>query len=238
MRVFVTFRPGETGMHVVGATLVGCAASMGGGTINNIIMGTTAGGVYWIRDVSYLLVAVCASVLTFYSWPYVELELARQEMNFNEILPNDSSTVTLLQFKVALEKNPAFEQRVRRAIAEELFDGSDLADAEPEDIFAWLDLDGTGELNRDELLVLARRQADESFLVFAVESVALGAFAVHIFAASTSKILCLECGMPDQCHAGLWCPVCRSQRPSPGRLHRRRCRHRVRRHLPGHPLST
>lgn len=238
MRVLVTFCLGETGMHVVGAALVGCAASMGGGTINNIIMGTTAGGVYWIRDVSYLLVAVCASVLTFYSWPYVELELARREMNFNEILPNDASTVTLLQFKLALEKNPAFEQRVRRAIAEELFDGSDMADAAPEDIFAWLDFDGTGELNRDELLVLARRQADESFLVFAVESVALGAFAVDTYAASISKISCCEGEMLDECHAGLWRTVCRSQRPSPSCLYRRRSRHRFRRHLPGHPLSA
>jgi len=167
-----TLIAGETGMHVVGAAMVGCAASMGGGTINNVITGATAGGVYWIRDPSYLLVAVLASVLTFYSWPSLELELARREME--DVLPA-TSAVSLAEFESALHEHPDFDRRLRRAVRDEL--GADAVSAAA-DLFALLDADADGHLPRDELLVLARRHADESLLVFAVESVALGAFSV------------------------------------------------------------
>lgn len=172
-----TLIAGETGMHVVGAAIVGSMSSMGGGTLLNVVMGTTAGGVYWIRDTRFLLVAVVASVLTFYSWPWIELELARREMNFDDFLPPEShQKITFPQFELALTKNPAFDQRLRTAVAKELsLDANDLS---PREIFLWLDTEASGYLDRDELLVLARRQADESVLVFAVESVALGAFAV------------------------------------------------------------
>ncbi|KAJ8600415.1 hypothetical protein CTAYLR_001462 [Chrysophaeum taylorii] len=165
-----TLVAGEAGMHVVGASLVGCAASMGGGTINNIIMGSTAGGVFWIREPTYLLIAVCASVITFYSWPSIELELAKREMHFD--FPPE--TLAFPQFKAALDANPAFEQRLRRAVADQR--GGD--DPSPRQIFDWLDSNADGALQRDELLVFARRHSNDSLLVFAVESLALGTFAV------------------------------------------------------------
>lgn len=160
-----TLVAGETGMHVVGCVLVGCATSMGGGTINNILFGTTAGGVYWIRDPRYLLVAVVSSVVTFYSWPHLELELARREM---DDLPSGAA-MSRDEFRVAVVSNPAFEERVRRAVG---------GVGDVDEIFSRLDREGSGQLRRDEVLVIARRFATDSPLVFAVESVALGAFAV------------------------------------------------------------
>ena len=70
---------GQAGMHVVGCTLVGCAAGMGGGTLNNVTIGRTP--VFWQRDPRFLLVAVLASVATFYLWPEYEAWAvrARQE---------------------------------------------------------------------------------------------------------------------------------------------------------------
>ena len=38
---------GQAGMNVVGCTLVGCIAAMGGGTVNNLLTGSSTGGVFW-----------------------------------------------------------------------------------------------------------------------------------------------------------------------------------------------
>ena len=69
---------GQAGMHVVGCTLVGCVAGMGGGTLNNVMIGRTP--VFWQRDSRFLLVAVLASVATFYLWPEYEAWAARREL--------------------------------------------------------------------------------------------------------------------------------------------------------------
>jgi uncharacterized membrane protein YeiH len=57
-------------MHIVGATLVGCATALGGGTINNIVTGVTPVG--WVRDPTFLVLTVGASVVGFYLWPLME----------------------------------------------------------------------------------------------------------------------------------------------------------------------
>jgi uncharacterized membrane protein YeiH len=61
---------GEAGMHIVGATLVGCATALGGGTINNIVTGVTPVG--WVRDPTFLILTVGASAVGFYLWPLME----------------------------------------------------------------------------------------------------------------------------------------------------------------------
>ncbi|EOD22495.1 hypothetical protein EMIHUDRAFT_240270 [Emiliania huxleyi CCMP1516] len=54
---------GQAGMNVVGCTLVGCIAAMGGGTVNNLITGVTP--VFWLRDPRFLLAAASSSIATF-----------------------------------------------------------------------------------------------------------------------------------------------------------------------------
>eukprot|EP00966_Prymnesium_polylepis_P068739 1596610-Prymnesium_polylepis.1 len=61
---------GDAGMNIVGCTLVGCAAAMGGGTLNNLMIGRTP--VFWMRDPRFLIAAVVSSVATFYLWPKYE----------------------------------------------------------------------------------------------------------------------------------------------------------------------
>ena len=58
----------EAGMNIVGCTLVGCIAAMGGGTVNGWLYGAKDGA-FWCRDPSFLMVAIAASVFTFYAWP-------------------------------------------------------------------------------------------------------------------------------------------------------------------------
>ena len=61
---------GEAGMHWAGATVVGCVTGLGGGTINNVMMGSTPVG--WMRDPPILLSAVAAALAGFYLWPLAE----------------------------------------------------------------------------------------------------------------------------------------------------------------------
>ncbi len=45
-------------------------AAMGGGTVNNLLYGLRHGeAVFWVRDPSFLLVALGAAVVTFFAWP-------------------------------------------------------------------------------------------------------------------------------------------------------------------------
>mmetsp|Transcript_29640 Transcript_29640/g.40224 ORF Transcript_29640/g.40224 Transcript_29640/m.40224 type:complete len:467 (-) Transcript_29640:446-1846(-) len=67
----------EAGMNVVGSIFVGCAAGLGGGTVNNIIMGSVP--VSWIRDPRWLACVIATSLATFYIWPVVEDTLVKRE---------------------------------------------------------------------------------------------------------------------------------------------------------------
>ena len=58
---------GEAGMHVLGATLVGCVTAMGGGTLNGMMMGATPVG--WMVQPLPLILSVLAGVTTFYGLP-------------------------------------------------------------------------------------------------------------------------------------------------------------------------
>jgi len=72
---------GEAGMHVVGACVVGCISGLGGGTLNNLMVGVTPVG--WMRDVSFLALALAASLAGFYLFPLVGL-LAEEEEQMPE----------------------------------------------------------------------------------------------------------------------------------------------------------
>ena len=66
---------GDTGMNIVGCTLVGCVAAIRGGSLNAVMYGAASPllgqpGVRWVAFPSYLLVAISASILTFFGWPY------------------------------------------------------------------------------------------------------------------------------------------------------------------------
>lgn len=60
----------EAEMHVVGATLVGCITGLGGGTINNVMTGVTPVG--WMREPSFLVGCITASLVGFYVVPLID----------------------------------------------------------------------------------------------------------------------------------------------------------------------
>ena len=75
---------GEAGMHVIGATWVGCVAGMGGGTLNELLFGGGKGGVFWMRDPRFFATAVGASLATFTLWPRAERALADHHLRVLE----------------------------------------------------------------------------------------------------------------------------------------------------------
>jgi len=83
---------GEAGMHVVGAVIVGSVASLGGGTVNQVMIGATPVG--WMRDSRLLGLAIGASLLGFYAWPLVELWLQEPTASHE---PDESRSILRLE---------------------------------------------------------------------------------------------------------------------------------------------
>jgi len=61
---------GEAGMHAVGATIVGCVTSLGGGTFNQLVTGSRPVG--WVKDPSFLAITCASALVGFYVWPFLE----------------------------------------------------------------------------------------------------------------------------------------------------------------------
>ena len=61
---------GKRGLDLLGCIVVGCITAMGGGTIRGALVGIEgAHPVFWIAEPEYLIVALLASVFTFFFWP-------------------------------------------------------------------------------------------------------------------------------------------------------------------------
>jgi uncharacterized membrane protein YeiH len=60
----------EAGFHVFGAILTGCVTALGGGTINGLVTGATP--VAWVRNPTFLMITISASLVGFYLWPLAE----------------------------------------------------------------------------------------------------------------------------------------------------------------------
>mmetsp|Transcript_21828 Transcript_21828/g.33583 ORF Transcript_21828/g.33583 Transcript_21828/m.33583 type:complete len:565 (+) Transcript_21828:87-1781(+) len=193
---------GQAGMNVVGATLVGCVASTGGGTLNNCMTGNTRGGVFWMRNEYFLMIALASSILTFYLWPIFEQEKARQEFETlqicaaktaqeiisdhiqNDTFPQErSDVVTLAQFESALQADPVLATRLFKAVKSQL-EPEIVAAMEaapvlaPALIFEWLDRDNEGVLRQHELQLVARLSVMSSPVLYVLETLALGAVAI------------------------------------------------------------
>lgn len=145
---------GESGMHVVGSTLVGCITALGGGTINNVMVGSTPVG--WMKDPSYLASAIAASLLGFYLMPLAERMLESRDATATLLESRDDATAaTPAQgMPSVLESRDATPARLK-------LEGANAQ--------GMLDTTGT-------YAPLANREP--SVLRYSLESVALGALAV------------------------------------------------------------
>lgn len=182
---------GQAGMNVVGAVLVGCVASMGGGTLNNLMTGNTRGGVFWMRNPSFLVVSIWVSLATFYLWPEYEEWRAQREFEELRAAAGISSAASLNadEFCRALEASPRLADHLSLAVLPRLETEAHAAiQAAPSLkaplLFEWLsscrtDADsGEPSFSAAELRAVARLSIMDSPLVFGLETTALGAVAV------------------------------------------------------------
>lgn len=192
---------GQAGMNVVGAVLVGCVASVGGGTLNNMMTGNTRGGVFWMRDPRFLVIAIWSSLATFYLWPEYEewqsyrhfQELVSAAGRNNDICAMDKG-LRPEEFERAFEASPQLAERITHAVRPQL-DAETIAaiDAAPKLasrlVFEWLTSsrlpprssdtsDDPPTLTPAELRMVARLLVMDSPLLFGLETAALGAVAV------------------------------------------------------------
>lgn len=170
---------GDAGMNVVGCTLVGCIAAMGGGTLNNVLYGSSStllgrSGVFWVQTPSKLAGAIAASVITFFMWPlYCERSSAHylDDVVGKENLNSDGS-VGVAAFCTACKKDTEFLQHVRSSLP------PDLQQAEPAELFHHIDTDGSGDIDQYELKELVQRNFDNSPIIYAIDTAALASLAV------------------------------------------------------------
>lgn len=170
---------GDAGMNVVGCTLVGCIAAMGGGTLNNILYGSSStllgrSGVFWVQTPSKLAGAIAASVITFFLWPlYCERSSAHYLKNvIGEENLNENGKVGMSAFCDACKKDPEFLQHVRASVPE------DAQKADPSELFHHIDTDGSGDIDQFELKELVQRQFDNSPITYAIDTAALASLTV------------------------------------------------------------
>lgn len=164
---------GQAGMNVVGAVLVGCVASTGGGTLNNVMTGNTPP--FWMRDPRFLVVAIWSSIATFYVWPEYEEFLARSEFdalckaaNVKDELKQDEFERACSDRLIASVK-PHVDVEIRKAIEA-------MPSLAPALVFEFLAPDG--KLTHSHLAAVERLAVMTSPLIFGLETLALGAVAV------------------------------------------------------------
>lgn len=169
---------GEAGMNVVGCTLVGCISCLGGGTLNNLLYGTGGvlggQGVVWVRNPTIFYFAVCASILTFYTWPVYCRHEAKRELRDEigkENLEADGS-VGKHAFSLAVLRNENFKNLVAKAV------NADPNEVTPQELFEMVDTDGSGYIEIDEMQSLVGNRFNGSSTMYFLDSMALSALAV------------------------------------------------------------
>ncbi|KAL3921795.1 MAG: hypothetical protein SGPRY_004780 [Prymnesium sp.] len=182
-----TILAGQTGMNVVGATFVGCVACLGGGTLNDIMTGNTRQGVFWMRNPTFLVIALATSLLTFYAWPMYEQLRAQQQMNALRqaagVAPGGG--IGYNAFVAALDKDPKEAKNIFHAL-DHYIEGELGIPCENEEhrarlVFEWLlkaHPSPLRELETPALQLVARLCVLESPHVYVLETLGLGGLAV------------------------------------------------------------
>jgi uncharacterized membrane protein YeiH len=190
---------GEAGMHVIGCALVGCTSSLGGGTVNNLLFGGSRQGVAWVRNPhTTLMVALGASLVTFYTWPHICHAMAERHLEnirttaaenswmqwtFKKIGWTGSSTsITKDQFLAACHQED-FLNEMRWLLRPQLRN----EEPSPEQLFDLVDADGNGIIDIADIQCLVKQQYDGSTLRYTLDTVAIATSAVTGTAAAISR---------------------------------------------------
>jgi len=184
---------GEVGMHIIGCSFVGCIGSLGGGTVNTWLYNPT-GQVPWTKwPPVQLMVALAASVVTFFLWPYLVQTMAERQLHkiyatavqhswweWAKVKVNGGAVlrgITESQFVSACE-DPEFGETVAHLL--------EAKNMSPAEMFEHLDKDDSGTLDAEELERLVKMKYDGSTFRYMLDSVSVSVGAVTGTAAAIS----------------------------------------------------
>jgi len=176
---------GDAGFNIVGCTLVGCIAGLGGRTINNLLYGNSAPllrqlpGVFWARQPHYLAVTIGSSLAMFFAWPkYCEYMSAHylEEVIGKDKLEDDGS-VGESAFVAACKRSEEFLNTIQIALLPKL-NAKELSEITPKELFRRIDLDGSGTVDGNELKTLVQERVRNSWEMYAIDTIALASISV------------------------------------------------------------
>ena len=175
---------GDAGFNIVGCTLVGCIAGLGGRTINNLLYGNSAPllrqlpGVFWTRQPHFLAVAIGSSLAMFFAWPqYCDYASTHclEEVIRKDKLEEDGS-VGEAAFVDACE-NEQFLKTIQIALLPK-FQGKDLNELTPTMLFRQIDLDNSGTIDAHELKMMVQERVRNSWEMYSIDTLALASISV------------------------------------------------------------
>lgn len=148
---------------------------MGGGTLNNLLYGSSAllldrPGVFWVRLPAYATISIVASTATFFLWPQICRQVAKMELEecIGRQNLNPDGSVSKRAFIEACERHKNddggdFAKSVAVAF------GMDPAEATPQQLFAAADMTRSGTISLTEMEALVAKQFDASPTMYALD---------------------------------------------------------------------
>ena len=183
--VFLAQVAGDAGFNIVGCTLVGCVAGLGGRSINNVLYGRSSPllkalpGVFWARDPTYLAIAIGSSIVTFFLWPiYCEYMSCHYLENVigKENLEADGS-VSEKSFVQTCEEDNNFLDLIRIGMQPTTRTGA-LEALPPRELFHLIDKDKSGTIDAGELKLLVQDRVRNGSEMYAIDTAALASISV------------------------------------------------------------
>lgn len=188
---------GDAGMNIVGCSLVGCVAALGGASLNAMLYGGASPflgrpGVRFVVHPSFLIVALVSSVLTFVGWPYycqIQAEHYLKDVIGHDRL-NSKGCVDKKVFLETWERDDddeTFRKTIRDALPKirpsqqhQPFDNNDNDDDKDDGSFYFdhLDIDGSGDLDLIELEKLVQHRFYNGWETYALDTLALGSLSI------------------------------------------------------------
>jgi uncharacterized membrane protein YeiH len=171
-----TIAAGDVGMNIIGSTMVGCITGLGGGTLNNVMMGAVP--VVWMSDMRMLWACIASCIVTFYAWPVFEKEMATKEISMMK--PDSQGNITVAGFCKWMNDGGEFPSRLKQSYIERhFFHGTEGARSpSPSDVFFFLDEDRDGFVKMDAMRRYLRQASLFSPLLYAIDTVSLASLSI------------------------------------------------------------
>lgn len=175
---------GNAGYNIVGCALVGCVAGMGGRTINNLLHGSSSllrqlPGVFGARNPLPLAMALGSSSVTFFAWPlycenktefYLETVIGKNNLE-------DDGSVVEDAFVETCARDQDFLNTIRIWVSSQMKTSAS-KEMTARELFHRLDLDNSGTICREEMMMLVQERIRNSWEMYAIDTVALASISV------------------------------------------------------------